>query len=102
MINKDRAEKNGFKKNSAADEGASGEGQGEKKVRHRAEHLRQISVMTTIPALLLAGPVVGYLIGSYLDRLIGTEPWLVIVFIFLGMAASVRNLIDMISRTKGK
>jgi ATP synthase protein I len=41
---------------------------------------------------LVAGIAVGSLIGYGLDRLFGTKPWLMLVFFFLGAAASVVNI----------
>jgi ATP synthase protein I len=41
---------------------------------------------------LIAGLVVGGLIGFGLDRWLGTKPWLMLVFFFLGAAASVLNI----------
>lgn len=40
---------------------------------------------------LVAGVVVGALIGVGLDRWLGTKPWLMIVFFFLGAAAGILN-----------
>jgi len=41
---------------------------------------------------LVSGIAVGSLIGYGLDRLLGTRPWLMVVFFFLGAAASVVNM----------
>jgi len=41
---------------------------------------------------LIAGIAVGGLIGYGLDRWLGTKPWLLLVFFFLGAAASVLNI----------
>lgn len=41
---------------------------------------------------LISGIAVGGLIGYGLDRLLGTKPWLMLVFLFLGAAASVLNI----------
>ncbi len=42
---------------------------------------------------LVAGVVAGILIGYWLDRWLGTNPWLLIVFLFLGCAAGLLNVI---------
>ncbi len=42
---------------------------------------------------LLAGVVAGILIGYWLDEWLGTRPWLLIVFLFLGCAAGLLNVI---------
>lgn len=42
---------------------------------------------------LLAGVVFGVLVGVFLDRWLGTAPWLLIVFLLLGIGAGIRNVI---------
>lgn len=49
---------------------------------------------------LLAGVVGGVLIGWLLDRWLGTEPWLLLVMLFLGIAASFRNIFRQASGSK--
>ena len=41
---------------------------------------------------LVAGIAVGVLIGIALDTWLGTRPWLMVVFLFLGAAAGVMNV----------
>ncbi|MGL5445700.1 MAG: AtpZ/AtpI family protein [Rhabdaerophilum sp.] len=41
---------------------------------------------------LVAGVLVGGGIGFVLDRTLGTKPWLLIIFLMLGMAAGLRNM----------
>ena len=43
---------------------------------------------------LIAGVVVGALIGWGFDRLLSTSPWGLIVFVLLGFTAGVVNVID--------
>lgn len=40
--------------------------------------------------------LLGALAGYYLDRWLGTAPWLLLVFIALGFAAGVRNLLRLL------
>lgn len=42
---------------------------------------------------LVAGVAVGGFIGWFLDRQLGTKPWLFIVFLMLGFAAGMMNTI---------
>ena len=46
-------------------------------------------------AALIGGLVGGALVGWVLDRLLGTTPWLLIVMLFLGMAAAFRNILKI-------
>ena len=42
---------------------------------------------------LAAGVLVGLTFGYLVDRWLGTTPWCMIVCLFLGMAAGVRNMV---------
>ncbi len=42
---------------------------------------------------ILAALVVGTLFGFFLDRWLGTKPWLMIVLFFVGSGAALRNVI---------
>ena len=50
---------------------------------------------------LVAGVLVGALIGWLLDRWLGTAPWLMLAMLFLGFGIAVRNVI-WISRQRPK
>lgn len=41
---------------------------------------------------LVSGLLVGFLIGFWLDKWLGTKPWFLIVFIFLGLGAGIFNV----------
>ena len=41
---------------------------------------------------LVAGLVIGFGMGYGLDALFGTTPWLMIVFVFLGLAAGIKTM----------
>lgn len=45
-----------------------------------------------LSAELVGGVVVGFLLGWLFDRLLGTSPWGLIVFLLLGFAAGVLNV----------
>jgi len=48
--------------------------------------------------LMAVGPLIGYLIGSYLDKKLGTAPYLMIVMIIFGFVASGKEIYNMIKR----
>jgi F0F1-type ATP synthase assembly protein I len=50
--------------------------------------VRQLGLVTTVPAILLGGPLVGFFLGGWLDRKAHCYPWLTVLFIFFGFAAS--------------
>lgn len=51
---------------------------------------------------LVAGVVVGGAIGWFLDRQLGTRPWLLIVFLMLGFAAGMLNVIRSARQMQAK
>ena len=53
---------------------------------------RQGGLLATVPFLMAAPPIIGLLIGRYLDNRFNTNPILTIVFLVLGFAASVREV----------
>lgn len=60
--------------------------------------VRQIGLVTTIPMILAAGPLVGYWIGQWIDRRWGSDPWGAVVVALLGLIASARQVIQVIQR----
>lgn len=57
---------------------------------------RQIGILTAVPLVLPLGPLIGYLLGHWIDQKFGIDPFATIVMILLGVAASVRETIRMI------
>jgi ATP synthase protein I len=49
-------------------------------------------------AELIGGLVGGALIGWVLDRLFGTQPWLLLVFLGLGIVVAFRNIIRITTK----
>lgn len=64
----------------------------------RFQRFRQIGLLTTIPVILLVGPALGYFIGNYLDNKFNTSPWLMIFFMVIGAAASVKEIINILTK----
>jgi F0F1-type ATP synthase assembly protein I len=58
---------------------------------------RSIYSLLTVGTTLVACIVTGYLLGSYLDRKLGTSPWLVVAGVLLGTAAGFISLFRMVS-----
>jgi len=71
------------------------------KNQDRFHGLRQVSLLTAIPILLVLGPIIGWWFGSFLDRRWGTAPYLMIVFIVLGFVASGRETWKLIKLASG-
>ena len=59
---------------------------------------RQIGILTTIPMLMAVGPILGYYIGSFLDKKLDTAPYLMVVFIFFGFVAAGKGVYNLIKK----
>jgi len=59
---------------------------------HQEEHYSQAQMAWRMVIELVAGLGIGFGIGFGLDRLFGTTPWLMIIFIFFGFAAGVQTM----------
>ena len=51
-----------------------------------------------VGTVLVTCIVLGYFLGSYLDRKLGTSPWLVVTGVFVGTAAGFVELFRTVSR----
>ena len=70
----------------------------EPKGTERGRWLRPIGILTTIPFLLMFGPLIGFYAGDWLDQKFGTEPYLMVLMIVLGFVASGREVWGLIKR----
>jgi F0F1-type ATP synthase assembly protein I len=52
----------------------------------------------TVGTILVACIVCGYFLGSFLDRKLGTSPWLVVAGVLLGTAAGFVELFRTVAR----
>jgi ATP synthase protein I len=57
---------------------------------------RQLGLLSAIPFILALAPIVGYLLGQYLDTRFHSKPWLGIVLLVLGFVAGVRESINIV------
>lgn len=60
--------------------------------------IKQLSVLTTIPIILLVGPAVGFFLGGWVDRKYHIYPWVTIFFTFLGFVAAGREIARLLSQ----
>lgn len=64
----------------------------EEKEEEQRKKLQMIGIYVTIPFILAVPPVIGWLIGTWLDKFFGTSPLLMYLLIILGFAAGIREL----------
>jgi len=64
----------------------------------RFKALRNLLYYSTLGLEMGLSVAVGVGIGYYLDKWLGTQPWLLILFLFFGIAAGFRNLYRALKR----
>ena len=69
-----------------------------KKPEDKYSAYRQIGILTTIPILMAVGPILGYYVGDFLDKKLGTAPYLMVVLIFFGFVAAGKGVYDLIKK----
>ncbi len=60
--------------------------------------MRKLGVFITVPFLLAIPPVLGWLIGRWLDEKLHTQPYLMYLLIILGFVAGFRELYRIIKQ----
>lgn len=56
---------------------------------------RALAYFSHLGVTMAASVFVGVLLGKYLDRLLGTTPWLLLIFSLLGAGSAIKILFDM-------
>lgn len=71
--------------------------------KDKDENLKYLKVVleaTSIPFVLLGGPMVGFFIGSFLDQKLGSGKVFLLLFVVLGFVAAVKETIFIIKRVQ--
>jgi len=61
---------------------------------------RQVGLLTSIPFILALAPIVGFLLGKFLDQKFRTQPWLACILLGLGFVAGVRESIEIVKMSQ--
>lgn len=61
----------------------------------RRETGRALLFMTQLGINLVLCVAIGIAAGYWLDRWLGTSPWLLLIFTFLGMGAAFKSIFDL-------
>lgn len=64
------------------------------KKSHNHETMRALANFSQIGVTMAASVMVGVLLGKYLDGLLGTTPWLLLIFSLLGAGAAIKSLFN--------
>ena len=63
--------------------------------------LKQLLNASTVGIHLVLSTFVGFGMGYFLDRFLGTSPWLTGIFLILGIVAGFRELLRVARRQNG-
>ena len=66
------------------------------------DHHSQAQLAWRMVIELVAGLAIGFGIGYGLDTLFGTSPWLMVIFIFLGLAAGIQTMMRSAKEVQAK
>ena len=69
---------------------------------NRAKQARDIGAYTIIPMMMVAGPVVGYLLGKGWENIFGGEPWPGVVGLLVGLVAAFRQIFILLAERSRK
>jgi ATP synthase protein I len=61
---------------------------------------RKIAALSSLGLMLPSSIAVGLFIGYYLDKFLGTKPWLLLVFFILGAVSGFYSLLRGLSKFK--
>ncbi len=59
------------------------------------KELRRAGYLAAIPALLAIGPILGWFLGDFLDKQLGSGPWLSYLGILIGFVAAGREVYQL-------
>jgi len=56
------------------------------------KYFEALGNMSVVGIHLVTCTFVGFAMGYYLDKWLGTKPWCLLIFLFLGIAAGFKNM----------
>ena len=60
--------------------------------------LKQVAAASMVPFILVGGPLLGFFLGDWVDRRFLIAPYGKLVFMALGIGASVQEIVQIIRR----
>ncbi len=64
----------------------------------KSNRARQVGIYATVPFVLAVPPIIGWLIGSWLDGILGTSPFLRYILLVLGFVAGFREIYRLVKK----
>ncbi|MBE0597664.1 MAG: AtpZ/AtpI family protein [Desulfuromonadales bacterium] len=64
----------------------------------RSRLIRNLGFLSSVGISMVAATFIGLAMGYYLDRWLGTTPWLTLIFLLFGIIAGFRNIFILTQR----
>jgi ATP synthase protein I len=65
---------------------------------NRQQLFKTLGFLSGVGVSLVVATLIGLAMGHYLDRWLGTSPWLTLLFLLFGIAAGFRNIFILTRR----
>ena len=65
------------------------------------EGFRKVAELSSLALMLPSSIAVGLFLGYFLDKWLGTHPWLLLIFLLLGIASGLMSLLRGLSKYGG-
>jgi ATP synthase protein I len=62
------------------------------------ELMKSLGFMSSVGICMVASCLIGLAMGFYLDKWLGTSPWLTLIFLGLGITSGFRNIFILTAR----
>jgi F0F1-type ATP synthase assembly protein I len=62
--------------------------------------IKTLGSLSTVGLTMALSIAIGVAVGYYLDKRFGTEPWFLLIFFGLGVAAAFRNLYRLYKKSQ--
>lgn len=64
----------------------------------RRQLIKSLGFLSGLGISMVAATLIGLAMGYYLDRWLGTNPWMTLIFLGIGIAAGFRNVYILTDR----
>ncbi|MDF1581368.1 MAG: AtpZ/AtpI family protein [Desulfuromonadales bacterium] len=65
---------------------------------NKRELIKSLGFLSSVGISVVASTLIGLAMGHYLDKWLGTEPWLTMIFLGLGIVSGFRNIYILTDR----
>ncbi|MFZ3170998.1 MAG: AtpZ/AtpI family protein [Carboxydocellales bacterium] len=65
------------------------------------ENVKALGSVFSLAGSIAAGVLIGYWIGSFIDKKLHTDPWFTIIMVIIGVGAGFKSVYDIMLADKG-